>query len=298
MSESGFDATRPELAIIPPELAAAVDARLRAAASFPRGQRGALTGGAVQALGYASPYLLTNFARCAVCSGPLGTITRIHGTKARRWPVRFYGCTTRDRRGPTTCTNATLLRHEVLDRAFLDAIRASLDDDLLREVISGPIARKREQQGSAEARRPIVAREIQSVEQRIARLVDAISNAGPIDELVDRLRSERARKATLVEEQRTLAGTVTGRGDDLQARVTTAVANVRRHLGEQIDRTRQLLAAMLSSPVSMIPIIEDKRRGYRFSGRLRLDGLLLMGEGVETSHLVVAPTGFEPVFQP
>src|SRR5262249_56375865 len=48
----------PELALVSPALAAAVDARLRSAASaFPRGVRGALTGGAVQAPGYASPTL-------------------------------------------------------------------------------------------------------------------------------------------------------------------------------------------------------------------------------------------------
>jgi hypothetical protein len=54
---------------------------------------------------------------------------------------------------------------------------------------------------------------------------------------------------------------------------------------------------MLAGPVVMIPVVEDGRRGYRFSGRLRLAGLLA-GEGLETRHVVVAPTGFEPVFQP
>ena len=216
----------------------------------------------------------------------------MHGTGARRRRVRFYGCTTRDRRGPTTCANATLLRHEILDRAFLDAIRASLDEDLLREVVARAVARRLELQGSAHKRRPAVARELQSVEQRIARLVDAITSAGLVEELLDRLRAERARKASLVEELRTLAGPEAGRGSDLQARVTAIATDLRRHLGVQIDRTRQLLAAILSGPVSMTPIVESQRRGYRFSGRLRLDGPSLAGEGVETSHLVVAPTGF------
>src|SRR5262249_37993812 len=108
---------------------------------------------------------------------------------------------------------------------------------------------------------------------------------------------ERTRKATLVEEQRGLAGTVTGENDDLRTRVTRVVAELRRHLGVKVDRTRQLLGAMLSGPVPMVPVVENGRRGYRFKGRLRLDDLLLAGKGIETSHLVVAPTGFEPVFQ-
>ena len=50
-------------------------------------------------------------------------------------------------------------------------------------------------------------------------------------------------------------------------------------------------------PIAMVPVVEYGRRGYRFTGRLRLDGLLLAGEGIETRQPVVAPTGFEPVFQ-
>jgi len=282
----------PELALVPLALAAAVDARLRVAATtFPRGPRGVLTGGAVQAPGYASPYLLTNFARCAVCTGPLGTITRTHGTGKARWPVRFYGCTTRDRRGPTICANATLLRREILDAAVLDAVRVSLDDDILRDVIAGAMARRQAQQGSAEARRPVVARELHAVEHRITRLVDAIASGGPVEELLERLRAERARKATLVEEQRRLEPS-SRPATDLRSRVTAVVADLRRHLGIQVARTRQLLQIMLPGPIAMVPVVEDGRRGYRFTGRLRLNGLLLAGEGIETRQPVVAPTGF------
>jgi hypothetical protein len=80
--------------------------------------------------------------------------------------------------------------------------------------------------------------------------------------------------------------------------VTAVVADLRRHLGVQVARTRQLLQALLPGPVAMVPVVEDGRRGYRFTGQLRLDRLLLAGEGIETRHPVVAPTGFEPVFQP
>ena len=125
------------------------------------------------------------------------------------------------------------------------------------------------------------------------------ANAGPVEELLDRLRAERARRTALIEEQRGLAGTATGRDADRRTRVTAVVAGLRQHLGVKVARTRQLLGAILPSPVPMVPVVEEGRRGYRFSGRLRLDALLLAGEAFEeTSHVVVAPTGFEPVFQP
>jgi hypothetical protein len=48
---------------------------------------------------------------------------------------------------------------------------------------------------------------------------------------------------------------------------------------------------MLAGPVAMTPVVEDNRRGFRFSGRLRAGGLLA-GDGTETRHAVMAPTGF------
>ena len=68
-------------------------------------------------------------------------------------------------------------------------------------------------------------------------------------------------------------------------------------LGVHVTRTRQLLSAMLAASVIMVPVVVDGRRGYRFSGRLRLGGLLA-GDGLETRHPVVAPTGFENLFRP
>jgi site-specific DNA recombinase len=289
----------PELAIVPAELAAMVDARLRAAAgAFPRARSGVLVGGAVQAPGYASPYLLTGFGRCAMCGGPLGTISRSHGSGSKRWLARFYGCTTRDRRGPATCSNSTLLRHEILDAAFLDAIRARLDDGLLRDAIARAAALRRARAGAVTARRPVAERELRGAEQRIARLVDAIAAGGPVAELLERLTTERARKAALVDELRGLHAGGDRQGADVTAQLTAAVANLRQHLGVHVQRTRQLLAAMLTGPVPMVPVVEAGARGYRFTGRLRLGGLLA-GLGLdETRQPVVAPTGFEPVFQP
>ena len=282
----------PELALVSPELAAAVDVRLRSAVkAFPRGAHGTLTGGAVQAPGYASPYPLTNFARCVECGGPIGTISRSHGTGAKRWLARFYGCTTRDRRGPAICGNRTLLRHEVLDAAFLDAIRARLDAGLIRDAVARAITLRREREGATAQRRPAVERELLAVEQRIARLVDAITAGGPVEELLERLRAGRARKASLIDEQRALSVRRVDRGEEtLLARLTGHAADLRRLLGVHVARTRQLLGAMLSGPVMRAPITEEGRRGYRFSGRLQLGGLLL-GDRLETRDAVVAPTG-------
>jgi hypothetical protein len=232
----------------------------------------------------------------------LGTITRTHGTHPKRWAARFWGCTTHERRGASICANRILLRHELLDAAFLDAIRKALDDGILRDAVTRAVALQRERQGPARERQAAFERELLSVEQRIGRLVDAITAGGPIEELVDRLKAERARKAALLGERTAVRmRAAEQRPAELVARLLARASNLRQLLGVHVGRTRQLLAVMLSGPVHMLPVVEDGQHGYRFRGRLRLGGILggiLDGEALETRCAVVAPTGFEPVFQP
>jgi hypothetical protein len=159
------------------------------------------------------------------------------------------------------------------------------------------VALRRQRQGAAQGRGRGLERELQAVEQRISRLVDAITAGGPVEELVERLKVERARKAALSEEQRVLTAGGGVKGPDLASRLMARAAELRRLLGHHVGRTRQLLEAMLPEKVSMTPVVVDGRHGYRFSGRLRLAGVL-QGDALETRHAVVAPTGFEPVFQP
>lgn len=285
----------PELAIIPPDLAAAVKARLRAGAARFTRRTGPVTGGDTLSLAYPSSYLLTNFARCAECGGRIGTVTRTHGNPRRRWIVRFYGCTTHSNRGSQICRNATLLRHEILDGAFLDAIRASIDDDLLQDAVARAVSLRQERQSAAPGRRLALERELQAVDQKVDRLVNAIAMGGPLEELLERLGTERARRTSLLVEQKALNGQEADQTEArLVARLTTHAAELRSLLGTHVPQTRKLLATMLAGPVVMFPVAENGRRGYRFEGRLRLGGVL----SGETRETLVAPTGFEPVSQP
>src|ERR1700688_1128764 len=52
--------------------------------------------------GNESPYLLSGFARCAICGGGLGVTSRSHG----RERAFFYACTAYHKRGTTVCGNS------------------------------------------------------------------------------------------------------------------------------------------------------------------------------------------------
>ena len=58
-----------------------------------------------------------------------------------------------------------------------------------------------------------------------------------------------------------------------------------------------MLRRLLVGPIRFEPIVASRRRGYRFTGVLTI-AHLIAGEAVDTLLTVVAPTGFEPVFQP
>src|SRR5436190_578860 len=64
-----------------------------------------------------SAYLLTGFAKCAACGGPVGTDLRGFGSNGSRRHVPYYVCLDHKRRG--TCANAVALQQTIIDRALL-----------------------------------------------------------------------------------------------------------------------------------------------------------------------------------
>lgn len=108
----------PELRIVSDELwTAAQQARELREGRFSRGERGERP----------SPYLLSGFARCAVCGGGFASHSRTHGSHR----VLFYACTTHWKRGATVCTNGLVGRMDAIDAEVL----ATLQDDVLRPAV-------------------------------------------------------------------------------------------------------------------------------------------------------------------
>ena len=112
--------------------------------------------------------------------------------------------------------------------------------------------------------------------------------------LLGRMKAEETRKAALLEELATLDGAA-GLGDLALARTQRVLrakaadvraprAPARRSEG----RSRRVVQTLTLAPVG-----RGRARGYRFAGTGCTDRCL-----GKLPHRVVAPTGFEPVFQP
>ena len=58
-----------------------------------------------------------------------------------------------------------------------------------------------------------------------------------------------------------------------------------------------MLRKILADKITLEAVGAGRQRGYRFRGALAIERLI-GGEAFQTSLSMVAPTGFEPVFQP
>ena len=221
----------------------------------------------------------------------MGTITRLHGPKGNRKPARFYGCT-RQRRGPGTCSNRNLVRHEILDAAVLLKLSAALRDRSALDAAVRDAAVAARAEATTEDRGPAIDREeLAAVGDRIAHLVESIAHGGAIPELVARLKAEKGRQATLIAERERGAGGVAALDSvSWQRRLRARAGQLSRALARTLPETRHLLRDLLGmGTIALTPV---GPRAYRFVGRIRLGGAVLAGATGETSRIVVSPTGF------
>ncbi len=96
---------------------------------------------------------------------------------------------------------------------------------------------------------------------------------------------------TLGSAERASSMNVHGIKKSLKVRLADTKALLSRHIPE----ARQMLRKLLVERLEFTPVEVNGRKGYRFTGAGSYGPLL---DGETFSPTVVAPTGFEPVFQP
>jgi site-specific DNA recombinase len=236
----------------------------------------------------ASSYLLSGFARCAVCGGGFASHSRAHGKRR----VMFYACTAHWKRGPETCRNGLVGRMDAIDAEVL----ATLETDVLRpRIVEAAIAmaldalRSERRDDACET----LTQDLAAARVESERLADAIQRGGPMDVLLDRLRACQKRRAELEEQiaaTRPIVTPVTGPG--LEQRLRAKLADWRGLLTRNIDSGRDVLRALLVGPLRFTPIVEDRRRAYAFEGAVALERLVSGVIDLPTLTGVASPGGY------
>ena len=247
-----------------------------------------------------SPYLLTGFTKCSSCGGAIGSIPRTHGRGAERQRVDYYGCFTNHRRGTAICANKTQIRQQLLDRAVLAGITRLLDERVLEVAVEKELARLRSQHMAQLDRRTEITRELSLIEAREQRLVEAIKRGDAVEPLVAALKVEEERKTALTRELEAVGAVEKAASldcDQIKRDLRARVADVQGLLGRHTPQARQMLRKLLTR-IEMAPVVEDGRVGYRFVADGSFERLLSGAVLEALPPTGVAPTGFEPVFQP
>jgi site-specific DNA recombinase len=174
----------PELQIIPDDTWKAAQDRLNAI----RGRMNGVGGGR-RRRDIDSEHLLPGFARCAVCGGGLGVITRDGGKGRPR--TAFYGCVAYQKGRTTVCRNNLVVRMENVDAAVLETLAGKV---LRPQVIDAVIAGVKRAMKPASITGDIQRRraEVSTLEKEIGRLTEAIAaSATTLPTLLEALQTRQ-----------------------------------------------------------------------------------------------------------
>lgn len=180
---------------------------------------------------------------------------------------------------------------------ILEAIAEKLDDGILSEAIELALPRLLAQRAGMGERRAALEQEWATLERRIQRGLDAyLDGDGLLDELRARVQADKTRKAAVEAELAALAAPAPALDPEkLRTTLRGYGADVRALLDGHVSQARQMLRKLLDGTLLMLePVVVNGERRYAFRG----SGNYLRLLPPDLAPTVVAPTGFEPVFQP
>ncbi len=244
----------PELAIVTKEVWDAAVARQKTLRNNSQGRQ-------------PTTHLFSGLLRCGVCGGGMSVMsTKVKNGK--RYVA--YGCNVSRTKGESICHNRVLVSELQLlaffreslktlpsrpefEESFLSAFRETLATQLPVDLEPGLLDAYKAQQ------------------DRVARLVDAITDAGGSPALTARLKDEEAKLESL--KGRVVAGQEERRGQS-QPKDATGVARAllreaAQLLGKDRDTTRTALVAMLE-PAKLTPANEGAVDFYEVSGAIKI----------------------------
>ena len=193
-----------------------------------------------------SKYLLSGFARCAVCGASFYPLSRSHG-KQRAF---FYGCSAHHKRGATVCENNVVQRMEAIDDAVLTAIGGEvLRPAVIMAVIDAVVAELKPQALKRTVDRQRKA--LCDVEREIGNLTKAIAAGGPLESLLVELKASEGRRAELVASIESADAVDVRRLDrkGIERQVCQQLAQWRSLLTTNVGDGRQLLREVLVGPL-------------------------------------------------
>ena len=303
-----FEHRKPELQIIDPATWQQANAMLdRAKQLYLRHTDGKLWGRPTA--GTESKYLLTGMLECGVCGSVLGVESRPVGIagKKKRKRLAVYWCRS-NRHGRRTngavCPNNVLVPMKLLDTAVLGTIAPYLSPDVIGDAIAEAMKRL----GSRAAVATEITRldqELKAVDTAITHLVGFIKRGQASEAVQQELAATEATRKDLRDARDRLAAAETFRraSGDVEARLTAILKDWQDIRRKPVPQQRQLLRKLVVDRIAVTPHVRGERKWVDWHGSMELAPIVsgitpALGDVLGYGPAVVAPTGFEPVFQP
>jgi site-specific DNA recombinase len=246
--------------------------------------------------GTESKYLLTGFAECADCGGSMVAGSRASGSRRQH----AYVCANHRERGNTICSNRLHAPMDDTDAAVLATIERDLmTSDVVEAAVAEASRLLLTSPDEARIRQADLEEGLRTVEGELARYAEAIASAGSLDVILVAIKERETRRMQLRSELGQLHNQASAvpsldasrLNHDLLERLSDWKGLLRRHTSE----ARQILRRLLVGRLAFRPRTGEGARYYEFRGEGSLSGILT---GIVATEGLVAPTGFEPVFQP
>jgi hypothetical protein len=209
--------------------------------------------------------------------------------------VRYYVCSGRHNRGPSTCSNEARPRLEALDGEVLKAIDHHISPAVVRAATRRAVEMIRAQNAAAPDKGKRLREDLKRAEAEAARFVAAIGNGGgKLETLVAALADAEARRDVLrrkVAEMESPPMLDALSDKRLEQRLTQRAAYWREVLTGDPLLARQGLRALLAGPITFSP----DRDGFRLRGSTKIGALWAPENKIMK---MASPRGFEPRLPP
>jgi hypothetical protein len=139
-----------------------------------------------------SKYMLSGFARCALCGGTLSVVSRSHGKRR----LYLYGRLAHSKRGATVCSNAVVLPIERVESAVIATLSRAFTPAVIRAVIAGVFDALQPQ--TLQTNVASLRRELQALDVKIDNLTVAVESGAALAPVVAKLAARQAEREGLL----------------------------------------------------------------------------------------------------
>ena len=272
----------PHLRIIDDELWLAAHAQMRQLTKQRSPKRG----------GRPPRHLLSGFARCGQCGGPLS----VTNGKSSYQSVKVYACSYSRDRGKTVCSNTLRRPVSAVNQAVIDWITSNvLSEELVLDVLKQLRHRLAERAKMTTSDVPELEKDAATLRAEIDRLVSALASSDQKPEAIVRAIADRQDRLSALDARLRASKAAP---EAIQLELRRMEVEAKKRLGElqtmltrNPEEARKVISTLFESPLTVTTIETADGKRFWIEGSAVIGPMLAADAGCLN---MASPAGFEP----